>query len=162
WSPECRQKGMTPEKWKPVFGKGSRPARKFREESMTGSCRLALVLAFALAPLAAGAEEIVVSNYGVTTNGMPFAVAMAKGFCRQPAADVTAIVTSDAARTTVRTMRAGTLAYGETNPPATVTALQQGADLKIVSDNVQTVAKSIWAVKPNSPIKTAADLKGKK
>jgi NitT/TauT family transport system substrate-binding protein len=118
-------------------------------------------LAFAL-PIAAHAEEIVVSNYGVTTNGMPYAVAMAKGFFKQQGADVTGILSSDGGGTTVRTMLGGNLAYGEINPTATVTAIQSGADLKIVSDNVQTVAEFIWAVKPDSPIKTSADLKGKK
>ena len=113
-------------------------------------------------PLAAQAEEIVVSNYGVTTNGMPYAVAMAKGFFKQQGADVTGILSSDGGGTTVRTLLGGNLAYGEINPTATVIAIQQGADLKIVSDNVQTVAEFIWAVKPDSPIKTAADLKGKK
>jgi NitT/TauT family transport system substrate-binding protein len=43
-----------------------------------------------------------------------------------------------------------------------VAAIQQGADLKIISDNVLTVAEFVWAVKPDSPIKTIADLKGKK
>ena len=129
---------------------------------MTRRYRAALAaLAFAL-PLAANAEEIVVSNYGVTTNGMPYAVAMAKGFFKQQGADVTGILSSDGGGTTVRTMLGGNLAYGEINPTATVTAIQSGADLKIVSDNVQTVAEFIWAVKPDSPIKTAADLKGKK
>ena len=118
-------------------------------------------LAFAM-PLAANAEEIVVSNYGVTTNGMPYAVAMAKGFFKQQGADVTGILSSDGGGTTVRTLLGGNLAYGEINPTATVTAIQSGADLKIVSDNVQTVAEFIWAVKPDSPIKTSADLKGKK
>ena len=47
-------------------------------------------------------------------------------------------------------------------PAATVVAIQQGADLKIVSDNVLTVAEFVWAVKQDSPIKTLADLKGKK
>jgi NitT/TauT family transport system substrate-binding protein len=121
-----------------------------------------LVLVLALLPLGASAEEIVVSNYGVTTNGMPFAVAMAKGFFKQQGADVTGILSSDGGGTTVRTMLGGNLAYGEINPTATVIAMQQGADLKIISDNVQTVAEFIWAVKPDSLIKTAADLKGKK
>jgi len=124
--------------------------------------RAALAALFLAIPLAAGAEEIVVSNYGVTTNGMPYAVAMAKGFFKQQGADVTGILSSDGGGTTVRTMLGGNLAYGEINPTATVIAIQQGADLKIVSDNVQTVAEFIWAVKPDSPIKTAADLKGKK
>ena len=122
----------------------------------------ALAALFLAIPLAAGAEEIVVSNYGVTTNGMPYAVAMAKGFFKQQGADVTGILSSDGGGTTVRTMLGGNLAYGEINPTATVTAIQSGADLKIVSDNVQTVAEFIWAVKPDSPIKTSADLKGKK
>ena len=124
--------------------------------------RIAAVLVLALLPLGASAEEIVVSNYGVTTNGMPYAVAMAKGFFKQQGADVTGILSSDGGGTTVRTMLGGNLAYGEINPTATVIAIQQGADLKIVSDNVQTVAEFIWAVKPDSPIRTAADLKGKK
>jgi NitT/TauT family transport system substrate-binding protein len=128
---------------------------------MTRVRGLGLMLALAL-PLAAHAEELVVSNYGVTTNGMPFAVAMAKGFFKAQGADVTGILTSDGGGTTVRTMLGGNLAYGEINPTATVIAIQQGADLKIVSDNVQTVAEFVWAVKPDSPIKTAADLKGKK
>ena len=122
----------------------------------------ALAALFLAIPLAAGAEEIVVSNYGVTTNGMPYAVAMAKGFFKQQGADVTGILSSDGGGTTVRTMLGGNLAYGEINPTATVTAIQSGADLKIVSDNVQTVAEFIWAVKPDSPIKTSADLKGRK
>ena len=127
------------------------------------NCR-GFLTAFALVvlPLAAEADEIVVSNYGVTTNGMLYAVAMAKGFFKQQGADVTGILSSDGGGTTVRTMLGGNLAYGEINPTATVTAIQQDADLKIVSDNVQTVAEFIWAVKPDSPIKTAADLKGRK
>jgi len=124
--------------------------------------RAALAALFLAIPLAANADEIVVSNYGVTTNGMPYAVAMAKGFFKQQGADVTGILSSDGGGTTVRTMLGGNLAYGEINPTATVTAIQSGADLKIVSDNVQTVAEFIWAVKPDSPIKTSADLKGKK
>jgi NitT/TauT family transport system substrate-binding protein len=124
--------------------------------------RTALAALFLAIPLAASADEIVVSNYGVTTNGMPYAVAMAKGFFKQQGADVTGILSSDGGGTTVRTMLGGNLAYGEINPTATVTAIQSGADLKIVSDNVQTVAEFIWAVKPDSPIKTSADLKGKK
>jgi NitT/TauT family transport system substrate-binding protein len=131
---------------------------------MLRSCMSGLIaLTFAGVPLGAlRAEEIVVSNYGVSANGMPYAVALAKGFFKAQGADVTGILSSDGGGTTVRTLLGGNLAYGEINPTATVTAIQQGADLKIVSDNVQTVAEFIWGVKPDSPIKTAADLKGKK
>ena len=124
--------------------------------------RASIALAFARCRSPHSAEEIVVSNYGVSTNGMPYAVAMAKGFFKQQGADVTGIISSDGGGTTVRNMLGGNLAYGEINPTATVIAIQQGADLKIVSDNVLTVAEFVWAVKPDSPIKTVADLKGKK
>jgi len=129
---------------------------------MVGRYGFWAALALLSLPLGAQAEEIVVSNYGVAANGMPFAVAMAKGFFKAQGADVTGILSSDGGGTTVRTLLGGNLAYGEINPTATVIAIQQGADLKIVSDNVQTVAEFIWAVKPDSPIKTVADLKGKK
>jgi NitT/TauT family transport system substrate-binding protein len=52
--------------------------------------------------------------------------------------------------------------YGEVNPVVVVSAALAGADLKIVSDNVLTVAEFVWAVRPDSPIKTIKDLKGRK
>ena len=41
------------------------------------------------------AEEIVVSNYGVSANGMPYAVAMEKGFFKEEGANVTGILSSE-------------------------------------------------------------------
>ncbi len=110
----------------------------------------------------AGAEEIVVSNYGVSANGMPFAVALKKGFFKEEGADVTGILSSAGGGTTLRNMLAGSAPYAEVNPNAVIAAVQQGADVKIISDNVLTVAEFIWAVKPDSPIQSPKDLKGKK
>jgi NitT/TauT family transport system substrate-binding protein len=124
-------------------------------------CAAAAVLGLALSA-AAGAEEIVVSNYGVSANGMPFAVAMAKGFFKQEGANVTGILTSAGGGTTLRNMLAGNAPYAEVNPNAVIAAAQQGADIKIVSDNVLTVAEFVWAVKKDSPIKSVKDMKGKK
>lgn len=121
-----------------------------------------LVGLMAAAMATARSEEIVVSNYAVTTNGMPYAVALEKGFFKQQGADVTGILSSEGGGTTVRTMVNGNLAYGEINPSAAVVAIQQGADLKIIADTVQTVAEFVWAVKPDSPIKEPKDIKGKK
>jgi NitT/TauT family transport system substrate-binding protein len=122
-----------------------------------GAAALSLALASG-----ANAEQIVVSNYGVSANGMPFAVAMAKGFFKQEGADVTGILTSAGGGTTLRNMLAGNAPYAEVNPNAVIAAQQQGADVKIVSDNVLTVAEFVWAVKKDSPIKSVKDLKGKK
>lgn len=110
----------------------------------------------------AGAEEIAVGNYGIAANGMPFAVAMAKGYFKEEGADVTGIISSQGGGTSLRNMMTGNVAYGEVNPGVVTVAIQQGADLKIISDNVLTVAEFVWAVKPDSPIKSIKDFKGKK
>ena len=112
---------------------------------------------------AAGAEEIVVSNYAVSANGMPFGVAMAKGYFKDEGLNITGLISSAGGGTTLRNMLAGGgVPYGEVNPGVVVSAVLAGADLKIVSDNVLTVAEFVWAVKPDSPVKTLKDLKGHK
>ena len=108
------------------------------------------------------AEEIVVSNYGVTVNGMPYAVAMAKGYFQEEGADVTGILSSDGGGTTIRNLLGGNLAYGESSLPSIVSAVQEGAPLKIVSGNAHTVAEFFWIVMPDSPIQSVEDFKGKK
>ena len=110
----------------------------------------------------ASAENIAVSNYGVAANAMPYAVALEKKFYQAQGANVTGIISSQGGGTSIRNMLAGGVAYAEANPGATAVAIQQGADLKIVSDNVLTVAEFVWAVKPDSPIKSIKDFKGKK
>jgi NitT/TauT family transport system substrate-binding protein len=122
----------------------------------------ALALAALLPLQAMAAEQIVVSNFGVAANGMPYAIAMDKGFFKAEGADVSGILSSAGGGTTVRNLMTGHLSFGEIDLAGTVAAIQQGADLKIVSDNVLTVAEFVWAVKPDSPIKTIQDLKGKK
>ena len=122
----------------------------------------ALLLAASLWGGASQADEIAVGNYAVSANGMPYAVAMAKGFFKEEGADVTGIISSGGGGTSLRNMLTGTVAFGEVNPGAVISAIQQGADLKIISDDVLTVAEFVWAVKLDSPIKTIKDLKGKK
>jgi NitT/TauT family transport system substrate-binding protein len=126
-------------------------------------CRAAAALLVATGLVASAlAEEIVVSNYGVSANGMPFAVAMEKGFFKDEGINVTGIITSAGGGTTLRNMLAGNAPYGEVNPVVVVSAVLQGADLRIISDNVSTVAEFVWAVKPDSPIKSVKDFKGKR
>jgi NitT/TauT family transport system substrate-binding protein len=109
----------------------------------------------------ARAEQIAVGNYGSSANGMPFGVALKKGYFKEEGADVTGIIASQGGGTSVRNAMSG-VAYGEANPGAVAVAINQGADLKIISDNVLTIAEFAWLVKKDSPIKTIADLKGKK
>jgi NitT/TauT family transport system substrate-binding protein len=121
-----------------------------------------VALAAALSASSAGAEQIEVGNYAIAANGMPYAVALEKGYFKEEGADITEVLSSQGGGTSMRNMLVGNLAYGEINPTAVVTAIRQGADLKIISDNVLTVAEFIWATKLDSPIKSLKDLKGKK
>ena len=122
----------------------------------------AIVVLGACALGSAAGEEIAVGNYGIAANGMPFAVALEKKLYQAEGANVTGIISSAGGGTSIRNMLAGGVAYGEANPGVTAVAIQQGADLKIISDNVLTVAEFVWAVKPDSPIKSIKDFKGKK
>src|ERR1019366_1693245 len=125
--------------------------------------RLAALAFVALLPLRAmGAEQIVVSNYGVAANGMPYAVAMEKGFFKDEGADVSGILSSSGGGTTIRNLLGGNLDYGEVDLAGAVAAIEQGNDLHIISDNVLTVGEFVWAVKPDSPIKSLKDFKGHK
>lgn len=126
-----------------------------------------LALAFSIATLASGgaaeaAQQIVVSNYGIAANGMPYAVALAKGFFKQAGADVSGILSSQGGGTTIRNLQGGGLDFGEVDLAGTVAAIQQGADLHIISDDVLTVGEFVWAVPPQSPIKSVKDFRGKR
>jgi NitT/TauT family transport system substrate-binding protein len=123
---------------------------------------LALLIGAAGVSAAQAGQQIVVSNYGVAANGMPYAVALAKGFFKQAGADVSGILSSQGGGTTIRNLQGGGLDYGEVDLAGTVAAIQQGADLHIISDNVLTVGEFVWAVKPTSPIRTVKDFRGKK
>ncbi len=122
----------------------------------------AATLVACLGSVAASAEEIEISNYGVAMNGMPIAVVMEKGYFKECGLDITGIIASPGGGTTIRNVLAGDLLYGEPSLAATVTAIQAGADIKIVSGNAHTVSDIAWATMPGSPIKSIKDIKGKR
>src|SRR5438552_19175206 len=102
----------------------------------------------AFATIASG-EEIAVGNYGVSANGMPFGVALVKGYFKDEGLNITGLISSAGGGTSLRNMLAGGgVAYGEVNPGGVGSAIQAGADLKIVRDNVLRVAVLGWGGEP--------------
>ena len=123
---------------------------------------LAVLVLMMSSPAAVRAEDIVVSNYGIAANGMPFAVALEKGYFRDEGADVTGIISSAGGETTIRNLIGSHAAFAEADLAGTIAAIQSGADLRIVSDDVLTVGDFVWATRPNSAVKTISDLQGRK
>jgi len=112
-----------------------------------------------LAP--AHAQQLAITQYGVTAGGWPYTIALERGFFRDEGLNITGIISSQGGGTSLRNMLAGDVAYGEANPGAIVVANQQGAGLKIISDNTISVADLVWVARPGSPIHTINDLRGR-
>ena len=110
---------------------------------------LALGTLLGVLATSATAEELAVGNYGVSANGMPFGVAMAKGYFKEEGINVTGLITSAGGGTSLRNMLAGGgVPYGEVNQGVVVSAILAGADLRIVSDNVQTQTAARRKIQP--------------
>jgi NitT/TauT family transport system substrate-binding protein len=108
------------------------------------------------------ADQISVTHWGVLLYGAPYAVAMERGYFRQAGIDISGIYSSKGGGTTVRNMILGGLPFGEVALSAAIAAEREGLDVRIVCGGVQNLSDLVWVTLPDSPIKTIADLKGKK
>ncbi len=108
------------------------------------------------------AEEISVTQWGTSLYGLPYAVAINQGYFKQAGIDITGILTSGGGGTTVRNILASKLPYGEVAVSAALAAQRQGLDVVIVNAGVRSVAEASSVTMPDSPVKSVADLVGKK
>lgn len=122
---------------------------------------LFVLCCLAAAPLRASAEDLLVTQYRADPSGAPFAVAIAKGFFKQAGSDVTDVINGAGGGASVRAAMASALGYGDVSPAPVLAAIDQGQDLRIVNIGSRMLDLNI-VVMPNSPIKSIADLKGKK
>ena len=125
------------------------------------------VRGFALACLsfaslsAARAEEIVVTHYGSLLYGVPYAIAMEKGYFKEAGVDITGILTSKGGGTSVRNMMAGETLFAEVALPAALSAIKEGFNIKIISGGTDG-RSSFWVTRPGEKIDKPEDLKGKR
>src|SRR5260221_13417715 len=82
------------------------------------------------------AEDIEISQYGVAPGGMPYAIALAKGWFQEEGADVTGIRGSPGGAPTIRNLLGGDLTYGEAGPDALTSANRSRARIR---DHLRTV-----------------------
>jgi len=124
-----------------------------------------IVLTVALGVTSAGpanAVDLVVTQYKNDPSGAPYGIALEKGFFKNRGLDVTGIVSGAGGGSSVRNAMASELGYGDVTAAPVIAAAEQGQDIKIVSFTSRSLADLVLIVMPNSPIKTPADLKGKK
>jgi NitT/TauT family transport system substrate-binding protein len=128
--------------------------------------RLALAICVPLlcfaAPRPAAAEDVLITQYKADPSGAPYGVAIEKGFFKKAGVDITGVISGEGGGTSVRAVIASGLGLGETSPAAAIAAINEGQDIKIVGIGSRSLADNVIIVMPNSPIKTMADLKGKK
>ena len=122
-----------------------------------------LILALGLTAVRpAVAEDLLVTQYKNDPSGAPYAVALEKGFFKKAGIEITDIVAGAGGGSSVRNAMASDLGYGDVTAAPVIAAAEQGQDVKIVSITSRSLADLVLIVMPDSPLKTAADLKGKK
>ncbi len=129
--------------------------------------RGALILALGLPAMATGAvpaaaEDLLVTQYKADPSGAPYAIALAMGFFTKAGVDITGVISGDGGGASVRSAMASDLGYGDVSPAPAIAAIDQGQDIKIVNITSRSIADLVLIVMPNSPLKSAQDLKGKK
>ncbi len=124
---------------------------------------ISLIAAITLAAAGpADAADILVTQYKNDPSGAPYGIALEKGFFAAHGVDVTGIVSGAGGGSSVRNAIASDLGFGDVTAAPVIAAAEQGQDVKIVSLTGRSLADLVMIVMPNSPIKTPADLKGKK
>ncbi|NYT22536.1 ABC transporter substrate-binding protein [Alcaligenaceae bacterium] len=107
------------------------------------------------------ANTLTVTHWGSGMYGLPFAIALDKGFFKDAGVDVTGFITSAGGGTTVRNAMASDIPYGEVALPAALAAIKQGVKLTIVHAGVVSLADNVWVATKDSPLSSIEDLKGK-
>ena len=122
-----------------------------------------LIAALGLAEAApADASDLLVTQYKNDPSGAPYGIAMEKGFFTAHGLDITGIISGAGGGSSVRNAIASDLGYGDVTAAPVIAAAEQGQDVKIISITARSLADLVMIVMPNSPLKTPADLKGKK
>ena len=123
---------------------------------------LALVAAALGAHGAYAANGLSVTEYGVAATSLPWGVARDQDLFKKNGLDFDGIISSHGGGTAVRNMTASGLPFGEIATSAAIAAAQAGLNIVFVYSANNNGGDMAWMVLPSSPVKTLADLKGRK
>jgi NitT/TauT family transport system substrate-binding protein len=122
-----------------------------------------VIIALAFAPAWPGrAADLLVTQYNNDPSGAPYGIALEKGLFKKHGLDIDGIISGAGGGSSVRNAMASDLGFGDVTAAPVIAAAEQGQDVKIVGITSRSLADLVVIVMPNSPLKTAADLKGKK
>jgi len=122
-----------------------------------------IIAAFGIAAASpAQAEDLLVTQYKNDPSGAPYGIALEKGFFKAHGLDVTGIISGAGGGSSVRNAIASDLGYGDVTAAPVIAAAEQGQDVKIVGMTSRSLADLVIIVMPDSPLKSPADIKGKK
>lgn len=141
-------------------------ARRNRLNALLGTgvrtCASACVGAcLAMGVISARAAPLTVTHWGDGMYGVPFAVALDKGYFKDEKVDVTGFITSEGGGTSIRNAMASEIPYGEVALPAAIAAVKQGVDITIVHGGVQSLGDLVWVEQKNGTINNIKEMKGK-
>lgn len=111
---------------------------------------------------ARAANGLSVTEYGVAATSLPWGVARDQGLFKKNGLDFDGIISSHGGGTAVRNMTASGLPFGEIATSAAIAAAQTGLNIVFVYSANNNAGDMSWMVQPSSPVKTLADLKGRK
>jgi NitT/TauT family transport system substrate-binding protein len=122
---------------------------------------LAAFLAGATPNLRADAAEIVVTLWGTSMYGAPYAAGMDKGFFKQAGIDLTSIAGGTGGGNVLRNVLASEIPFGEVAISAIIAAQKQGLPVVVLGAGARAFDNA-WLVPPNSKINKIEDMIGKR
>jgi len=119
-------------------------------------------LALLCAPgIRAQTDKLIVTHYAGALNGLPYTIALEKGYFKDAGVNITGVIGGAGGGSGVRSLLAGGSLYAEVALPAAITAARQGLDIKIINSCGEGWDQ-IWVTRPDAPLNSAKDLRGKK
>lgn len=123
--------------------------------------RLAAAFLAVAAAAHAQADKLIVTHYAGALNGLPYTIALEKGYFQDAGVNITGIIGGAGGGSGVRSLLAGGSLYAEVALPAAITAVKQGLDIKIINACGEGWDQ-IWVTRPDAPLNSVNDLRGKK
>lgn len=106
--------------------------------------------------------SIAVTQWPSLAFSVPYQVAMEQGYFRDEGITIKEVIGSQGGGTTVRSILAGDLAFGEVATSALVQSQKSGSSLVAVGGGAQKVGDLVWVAPLNSPLNSIKDLAGHK